>query len=319
MVHLFDLCLRFGRVDTASALAMRGVEGCILEDHQDLGPFSRSVYDPLCDCEGWDTCEYCCWAFPVEQGIWMKDWDVLLDYAIPAPRVAAATPPTRAMLDISSRDMELPFSGSPKAMARLLDIAILTGNQKAAVNLSKKCRLWPLRRWGMHYNYEDFNSQGWKAARTASWAGAQIQDLMVKDPFQCEIDIPFPKALFLASKVKDWQEIRHLLPGCHDLWRPKYSDNEFGLFFLERGQKRSLDVDKICAAEQARLDLRFVDISVRHGDYGSFAVTLLDMGHLVWPAQLRRSLRGRRHRTQGRWYNIGVAQASLAWRKPSLH
>ena len=52
MVHLFDLCLRFGRVDTASALAMRGVEGCILEDHQDLGPFSRSVYDPLCDCEG---------------------------------------------------------------------------------------------------------------------------------------------------------------------------------------------------------------------------------------------------------------------------
>lgn len=213
----------------------------------------------------------------------MKDWDVLLDYAIPAPRVAAATPPTRAMLDISSRDMELPFSGSPKAMARLLDIAILTGNRKAAVNLSKKCRLWPLPRWGMHYNYEDFNSQGWKAARTASWAGAQIQDLMVKDPFQCEIDIPFPKALFLASKVKDWQEIRHLLPGCHDLWRPKYSDNEFGLFFLERGQKRSLDVDKICAAEQARLDLRFVDISVRHSDYGSFAVTLLDMA--IWYGQ----------------------------------
>ena len=280
-MHLFDLCLRFGRVDTASALAMRGVEGCILEDHQDLGPFSRSVYDPLCDCEGWDTCEYCCWAFPVEQGIWMKDWDVLLDYAIPAARVAAATPPTRAMLDISSRDMELPFSGSPKAMARLLDIAILTGNQKAAINLSKKCRLWPLRRWGMHYNYEDFNSQGWKAARTALWAGAQIQDLMVKDPFHCEIDIPFPKALFLASKVKDWQEIRHLLQGCHDLWRPKYSANKFGLFFF---QKRSLDLEKIRAAEQARLDLRFVDICVRcHGDYGSFVVTLLDMA--IWYGQ----------------------------------
>ena len=43
MVHLFDLCLWFRHVDTACALALRSVEGCILEDHQDLGPFSRDV------------------------------------------------------------------------------------------------------------------------------------------------------------------------------------------------------------------------------------------------------------------------------------
>ena len=103
MVDLFDLCLWFGHVDTALALAMRGVEGCVLEDHH-LGPFSRdsSVRRGSCYCQGRDTCRYCCWAFPVDQGIWMEDWDVdLFDFndegeptlgAIPAAREAEATP-----------------------------------------------------------------------------------------------------------------------------------------------------------------------------------------------------------------------------------
>ena len=106
--------LRFGLVDTAAALALRGVEGCVLEDHEDL-----------------------------------FDWDDEVDEdfgAIPAAQKAAATPVTCTMLDLCSRDMDLPFSGSWKAMARLLDIAILTGNQKAAVNLSKKSSFGPCGR-----------------------------------------------------------------------------------------------------------------------------------------------------------------------------
>jgi len=54
MVHLFDLCLWFGHADTAWAMAMRGVEGCILEDHH-LGPFSRDSpvgYGHFCHCQG---------------------------------------------------------------------------------------------------------------------------------------------------------------------------------------------------------------------------------------------------------------------------
>ena len=135
----------------------------------------------------------------------MEDWDVDLEShsldttcAIEAAHEAAAMPLTCAMLDLCSRDMELPFGGSPKALARLLDIAILTGNQKAAVNLAKKCQLWPLRRWKMNWGCGDW----WEAARTALWAGADLQDLMVKDgPVE---DVPFPQALFLNSKLEDW-------------------------------------------------------------------------------------------------------------------
>ena len=277
-VHLFDLCLWFGLSDTALALAMRGVEGCILEDCH-LGPFSRSSSDPLCDCQRWKTCGYCCWAFPMEKGIWMEDWDVdLIDKwgtagAIPAAREAAATPLTGAMLDLCSRDMDLPFSVSPKAMARLLDIAILTGNQKATVNLANKCQLRPLRRWAMTWGMEDCG----KAARTALWAGAILQDLMVKDPGTNEA-VPFPQALFLESKLEDWQEVCHLLPRGRDLWSPKNSDNAFGNLFLEdpeHGDGLKLSLGKIRAAKDAGVDMRFLCVAACSGP-----LTLLDIAVL---------------------------------------
>ena len=210
----------------------------------------------------------------------MEDWDEALIAggirpvgAIPAARKAAATPVTRAMLDLCSRDMEVPFRGSPKAMARLLDIAILTGNQKAAVNLSKKCQLWPLRRWGMQWSSED----SWEAARTALWAGANLQGLLVEIG---QDKIPFPQASFLDSALEDWQEIRHLLPRGQGLWRPTNLDNRLGNCFLE-GWKLSLD--KIRAAEDAGVDLQIFccgvlcadDSDNEDGDY--VPVTLLDM------------------------------------------
>ena len=289
MVHLFDLCLWFGHVDTASALAMHGVEGCVLEDHHNLGPFCRDdeyPVDPPCGCAGWDTCKYCCFAFPVEQGIWMEDWDVNFfdDYldgpvgANAAAAEAAATPLTRAMLEICSCDMELPFSGSPKAMARLLDIAILTGNQKATINLAKRCQVRPLRRWVM-------DGCCWEATKAALWAGASFQDLMVKGFGEY---IPFRQALFLNSKLEDWQEIRHLLPGSHDLWRPRELDNRFGRNFLEcpHGPDggRKLSLDKIRAANDAGVALQFVSINFFCEDYRTDShATLLDIA--IWYGQ----------------------------------
>ena len=298
MVHLFDLCLWFGLIDTASALALRGVEGCVLEDHHNFGPFCRdSPSRPVfpCSCQGWDTCRFCCWAFPVEQGIWMEDWDVEFWYidwhdedeselgAIPAAREAAATPLTRAMLDLCSCDMELPFSGSPKAMARLLDIAILTGNQEATINLAKKCQVRPLRRWVMEFDLEEC----WEAARTALWAVADFQGLMVQVPdvfSSPNEDIPFPQALFLKSKLEDWQAIRH------DLWRPKKLDNGLGIYFLERpdgpGDDRKVSLDKIRAAKDAGVDLRFCCVWTEN--YGftfkQSSVTLLDVA--IWCGQV---------------------------------
>ena len=296
-VHLFDLCLRCDHLGMALALAAHSVPGCVLEDHH-LGPTkNRNLWGGRsgpCTCRGWSTCPCCCWAFPVEQGIWMEDWDEEFQYAISAAEEAAATPLTRAMLDVCSRDKGLPFSGSPKAMARLLDIAILTGNQKAAVNLSKKCQLRPLRRWGMNHSTahmweEDF----WKAARTALWAGAGFQDLMVRSlndwsGTNHNEDLTFSQILFLRSKLEDWQEIRHLLPQCHEVWRPRNCDNWLGEFFLEgphrpRGGMK-LSLDKIRAAEDAGLDLQFSYVEVFCGNDATRApVTLLDMA--IWCGQ----------------------------------
>ena len=271
-VHLFDVCLRCDHLGMALALAAHSIPGCVLEVHH-LGPFSRNSEFRLCDCQGWQTCRYCCWAFPVDQGIWMEDWDAALIAAgpvgaIPEACQAASTPITSAMLHLCSSDMDLPFSVSPHAMARLLDIAILTGNRAAAVNLSLPCQVRPLRRWAMDWRFED----AWQAARTALWAGADFQGILVPTIDEA---IPFPQAMFLKSKLEDWQEIRHLLPGRHDLWRPRSLDNNrFGHFFLEGphgpGGGWKLSLDKIRAAEDAKVDVRFCCVSV--GDLGSASV-----------------------------------------------
>jgi len=217
----------------------------------------------------------------------MEDWDVHLLDAFLAAQHAAEKPLTHAMLHLCSRDIEVPFSGPPKAMARLLDIAILTSNQKATVNLSKKCQLWPLRRWVMDWDVQEC----WKAAMTAMWAGADFQDLMVLGnfwgspgprPSVPSEDIPFPQALFLRSKLEDWQEIRHLLPACHDLWSPRSLLNELAWNFLDlslRPYDTKLSLDKICAAEDAGLELQFLSLDAGgNDDYAR--VNVLDMAIL---------------------------------------
>ena len=224
----------------------------------------------------------------------MEDWDADLVDAIPAAEKAAATPVTRAMLDICSRDMELPFSGSPKAMARLLDIAILTYEETAAVNLATRCRLRPLRRWALNWDLCWEFADCWVAARTALWAGADFQDLMVKaSPSACE-EVPFPQALFLESKLEVWQGVRHLLPRCHSLWTPKNWENRLARFFIghrsigkfpSSANRKKLPLDKIRSAEDAGVDLQFFSVgALCRGDADRLAfVTLMDLA--IWCGQ----------------------------------
>ena len=161
---------------------------------------------------GWDTCPYCCWAFPVDKSIWLEDWDVdffAFDWAsddehrygaIPAAQETAATPLTHTMLDLCSSDMEFPFSGSRTAN--------LDGQPESYRQL---IHLRPLPRWEINF----YNEECWEAARTALWAGADLQVLW---------------RIFSVKELEDWHEIRHLLPRCQELkqW------NGLGIFFFER-------------------------------------------------------------------------------------
>jgi len=210
----------------------------------------------------------------------MEDWDVDLGRAVGAAREAAATPLTCATLDISSRDMEVPFQ--PKTMARLLDVAILTGNRKAAMNLSKKCQLWPLRRWVMDWDFDEC----WEAARTALWAGADFQDLIVK---YFSENVPFQQGCFLRSELEDWEEICHFLPRCHRLWSPRNHHNALGNIFFDHshrpGDTLKLSLGRIRAAQDAGVDVRFffVEVFWRDEDDWPAFVTLLDVA--IWCGQ----------------------------------
>ena len=283
MVHLFDLCLWFGLIDTALALAMRGVEGCVLEDHQDLGPFSRDVSRSAtqpCRCHGWDTCRYCCWAFPVEQGIWMEDWDECLDdYGGSAGAIAAAQKAAATPLTCHAGPLQ------PRHWSSLQRFPEGDGTAAGHCHLDRQPE--SCRQLVQEEPAAAPAGMGNGLGRWRLWAGADFRDLMVKDgPFE---DVPFPQAFFLDSKLEDWQEIRHLLPGCHDLWRPTHLDtNELGEFFLERshvpGGGMKLSPDKIHAAEDAGLDLQFSYVEVFCDNDGtSVFVTLLDIA--LWCGQ----------------------------------
>ena len=203
LVHLFDLCLWFGYIDTALALAVHGVMGCKLEDHN-LGPLpDASDAEPSrpdspwalyshggCNCGGWEICSRCCWGFPVDNGIWMNDWEADLRDAAEAAQEAAEMPLVNGILEIASRDEVLSLTMSDEASARLLDIAILCGNSKAAANLAKASAIRPLRRWRGHgLWWLDDHLQVFSAALLA---GADFQDLHVphRKPVNPLLDIP---------------------------------------------------------------------------------------------------------------------------------
>eukprot|EP00438_Fugacium_kawagutii_P007645 Skav216798 [mRNA] locus=scaffold2110:28615:30201:- [translate_table: standard] len=84
----------------------------------------------ICECcRRNESCEVCCFGWPVDQGTWMEDWDAHLGDAVKAAEEAAEQPFLRGLLDLSCSGAELRFM-STEGMARLLDIAILTGDKE---------------------------------------------------------------------------------------------------------------------------------------------------------------------------------------------
>ena len=61
----------------------------------------------------------------------MKDWDVPLDLTAQAAAQAAQKPLLCELLKIAGEGKELPLALPAEGMARLLDIAILTGDRDA--------------------------------------------------------------------------------------------------------------------------------------------------------------------------------------------
>ena len=151
LIHIFDLCVWFGHDDTALALCRHGVHGCSVPTYY-LGPYAAepdcdedfvvwvdnlccNCYEAPCNCRWkttWNrTCQYCSWGWPVENGTWMKDWDVRLDFAVRAAAQAAQKPFLCELLKMARAGKELPLALPAEGMARLLDIAILTGDRDA--------------------------------------------------------------------------------------------------------------------------------------------------------------------------------------------
>ena len=65
----------------------------------------------------------------------MKDWDAPLDFAVWAAAQAAQKPLLCELLKMARAGEELPLAERPEGMARLLDIAILTGDSDAQWHL----------------------------------------------------------------------------------------------------------------------------------------------------------------------------------------
>ena len=263
LVHLFDLCLRFGHVDTALALLSHGVTGCTLEDHH-LGalPDARDARDYVwftCGCEGWQTCSYCCWAFPTENGVWMTDWDVHFQDASEAAQQAAKTPLVRGILEISSCNELLPLAMSNKAAARLLDIAILYGNVEAAANLAKTWKARPLRRWRVDglWDLPDLARRR-STFSAALCAGADFEGVHYHRMFT-GYDVPLLQIFPLDFEPEDWQQLEQVLPSEKNQWPS--SDVALRELFLTREYREdgllSVSAQRVQNALRAGWDLKY--------------------------------------------------------------
>ena len=254
-VHLFDLCLTFGHVDTALAMAWRGVEGCRLEAYHlkrtwSEPPLHAVDWVPACGrcMDGWQTCDECCFGFPTEQGIWMKDWYGTLKNTTEAACKTAEQPLVRAMLETFSQSgPTLPFAVSEEAVAHLCDIAILTGNKEAARHCMEQSKLRPLRRWSScDLLHPDSRCHGFHLGENqlillsglrfevpvllaALSAGAELQDLKYRFDLTV-LDLPLREAVALSSAL--WDDFAELLPPPESPWVPQ-EENRLGDFFLE--------------------------------------------------------------------------------------
>ena len=304
-VGLFDLCLRFGHFDTAWAMAERGVEGCRLEAHHLKRTFHNRGFDEwscwMCH-DSWKTCEQCCFGFPVEQGVWMKDWDASLPNAANAARQTAEQPLVRNVLEaLRSDSVPQSLAISEEAMANLLDIAILIGDREAAVRCAEQSRLRPLRRWswkGIFHLYR-WAFGGVTAARDNIWlysyvyrlelgdrgmllaalsAGVELQGLL--GPVH---QVPFRVAVALTGTP--WTDFADLLPPPDTPWVPP-EENGLGEVFLKVDRSGKIGMLYLCKdlleiVQTAQVSLAALDVMINHhGDETDF-LSLLECAILL--------------------------------------
>eukprot|EP00435_Cladocopium_sp_Y103_P067609 s45_g30.t1 len=290
LVHLFDLCLRFGHVDTAWALASCGVTGCRLEDHHlkelpDASDGGLISLPPSCLCNGTKTCSRCCWGFPADKGIWMKDWDIHPHCTAGAAMKAAKMPLVRYILELSSSNETLPLAMSDAAAARLLDIAILCGNVEAAAKLAKNCKARPLRRW------RGVNLIGRLPTFSAALlAGADFQDLC--EDWRGEA-VPLLQAAALLFDLEQWQQLERFYPQEKNRWPT--CDVQIGELFLSRKRREDgelhvcvVSIQRIQNALRAGWDLKHIWAGAKEDHRGG--ASLLDWAILFGQADCAEAL-----------------------------
>ena len=238
--HLFELCLAFGHQSTAALLTQR-VPGCRLEAWH-LGPFADPA-DPeefwSCRCGStWRTCKYCCWGSAVEAGQWMKDWDAKLADAVACAHAAVARPVAHAAFAALRSGQHLcNLQISEGAMARLLDLAVLTGDVELAQHCAKHGLQRPLRRWRSQDLFDDpvgpLVALADDVMQAAILTGADLQGLHVGIDWWGRLDddcIPLREAVALCGDLQLWQRLVPLLPESKDRWIPKMLDSELLLW-----------------------------------------------------------------------------------------
>ena len=224
--HLFTLCCRFGLHSTAAAMMTRGVRGCVLEAEH-LEPFraprglgTRAIRRD-CECGSrWKTCRSCCWGFDFPSGVWMSDWSSSIQRARGLAFEVASRPLFRAVSEAFCSGNTLPNCLITRpAMARLIDVAILTGDAELAAALSAAADCRPLRRWRWQdlIDVDDAPFLGsWRVQeaievcepgviKAAVAAGAAFEGLVGCDvPYQ----LPFREALALCDDRELWDEVK---------------------------------------------------------------------------------------------------------------
>ena len=229
------------------------------DDHDDN---DEDEFSCICG-RTWRTCDYFCWGSDMEDGVWMTDWDAKLADAVAAAREAAGRPVARAVLAaLRSGEDFRNFDVSEAAMARLLDLAILTGDAELAQRCAQRCTRRPLRRWCSQDFFVSSRIEGPISASApgvmaaAILSGVALQGLSITydDSFGDYLSIPLREAIALCGDLQLWQRLSSLLPEGQRPWIPK--DPHSGvLFYIESDGKLVLCLDRLRTASLANMAL----------------------------------------------------------------
>ena len=246
--HLFELCMAFGRQSTAAALLTHGVPGCRLEVWH-LGPYAgkadSQAIDVSCMCgSSWRTCYFCCWGWAEYSGEYMVDWGAELADAIACAHEAVEQPVAHAVLPALRSGEPLDnLVVSAEAMARLLDMAILTGDVDLAQKCAQSCALRPLRRWRSQDLFPVDQSRPMIALEPAVMTAAILSGMRLQRlnigmlDWWGELDeciVPLREATALCGDMHLWQSLARKLPAARKPWIPRLLDS--GLLLCTPGE-----------------------------------------------------------------------------------